>query len=81
MSKINLDNLFTYHRPFGTQPNRYEAIRSMAKAFAQLVLDSTPASREQSLALTRIQEATQMANAAIAINEVEPPAVIDQVSQ
>lgn len=81
MSKINLDNLFTYHRPFGTQPQRYEAIRAFAKAFAQLVLDTTPASREQSLALTRIQEATQMANAAIAINEVEPPAVIDQVSQ
>lgn len=80
MSKINLDNLFTYHRPFGTQPQRYEAIRSFAKAFAQLVLDTTPASREQSLAITHIQIAVQMANTAIAVNEVEP-VVIDQVSQ
>ncbi len=61
---------FTYHPPTGDQPQRFEALRASAKQFAQLVLDSTPASREQSLALTAVEEAVMWANAAIARREV-----------
>jgi hypothetical protein len=69
MAKLNVDNIFTYHAPKGTQPDRYVAIRDKAKELAQLILDSTPESREQSVALTNVQQAVMWANAAIAINE------------
>jgi len=72
MAKVNLDRIFVYHRPFGTQPQRYEAIREFARAFAKLITDSTPPSAEQTLAIRNLQQAVMFANAAIAINEVEP---------
>lgn len=66
---MNLERTFTYHAPKGDQQERYVALRQKALEFATLIAETTPVSREQSLALTRVQEATQMANAAIAINE------------
>lgn len=63
--------MFTYHKPFGDQPQRYEALRGMGLALGKLITQSTPPSREQSLALTFLQQTIQMSNAAIAINEVE----------
>jgi hypothetical protein len=69
---LDLDNIFTYHKPFGNQPERYTAIRAKAKELAQLILDLTPSSAEQTLAIRDIQQAVMMANAAIAINEKEP---------
>jgi hypothetical protein len=69
MNKSDIDNIFTYHAPKGNQGERYVAIRDKAKELAHLIYDSTPPSREQSIALTNLQLAVQMANAAIAINE------------
>ena len=66
---LDLDNIFTYHAPKADQPARYIAIREKAKELAALVQSSTPPSREQSTALTNIQQAVMWANAAIAINE------------
>lgn len=66
-----LDNIFTYHRPFGNQPQRYEAIRAQAKELARTVIELCPPSRERSLAITNIQTAVMFSNAAIAINEEE----------
>lgn len=60
---------FTYHPPTGDQPERYELIRKMAREFAELLVWLTPASREQSLALTSLEQAVFNANAAIARNE------------
>ena len=71
MPTIDLDSIFTYHKPFGSQQERYESLRSEAKELAQLVVDSCPDSRERSLAITNIQQAIMWANASIAINEVE----------
>lgn len=71
MGAASLDQIFTYHAPFGNQAERYVGLRNKAKEFAQLVQTSTPASREQSVALTNIQQAVMWANAAIAINETE----------
>lgn len=68
----DLDNVFTYHKPFGDQPERYVAIREKAKEFAKLIVELTPASAEQTLALRDLQRCMMMANAAIAINEKEP---------
>lgn len=66
---MDLDNVFSYHPPFGDQAERYVAIREKAKELAALIQGSTPLSREQSVALTNVQQAVMWANAAIAINE------------
>ena len=71
MGRINLEGIFTYHKPFGNQPERYVALRNKAREFAELVEASCPDSREKSLAITNIQQSIMWANAAIAINEVE----------
>lgn len=60
---------FTYHPPKGDQVERYEVIRNAALEFARVIVANTPYSREQSLSLTHIEEASMMANAAIARNE------------
>lgn len=75
MNREQIDNIFTYHTPFGTQPNRYVSIREKAKDLAHLINETCPESREKSLALTHLQQSVQMANASIAINEKQPEAV------
>ena len=72
MTSEQIDNIFTYHRPFGTQQDRYVSIRDTAKSLAVLVNAACPESREKALALTNLQQAVMWANAAIAINEKEP---------
>lgn len=69
MTIPELENIFTYHSPKGTQQERYVELREKALSFALLVHAHCPESREKSLAITLIQQATQMANAAIAIHE------------
>ncbi len=64
---------FTYHPPRTGQPETYEAIRDAAKAFATYLVALTPESREQSLAVTAIEEAVFWANAAIARRESYRP--------
>jgi hypothetical protein len=61
-----LDNDYTYHAPTPEQVDVYTKIRATAKAFAELVANMTPASREQSIALTNIEAAVMYANAAVA---------------
>lgn len=70
---FEINKRFTYHPPHGTQPARYVAIREKAKEFAVLINDTTPESREKSLALTKLEEAVMWANASIARNELAPP--------
>jgi hypothetical protein len=64
-----IENNFVYHAPKGDQLVRYQLIRDTAKQFALLLVDNTPTSREQSLALTQLEDATMWANASIARNE------------
>ena len=66
-----IENSFTYHKPFGTQPERYEALRAKAKEFAHFVDQNVVDSREKSCALTAIEEAVMWANKGIACNEKE----------
>lgn len=72
MAKLDVANVFSYHKPFGTQPERYEALRAKAREFAQFIEDNCPDSREKSVALTNLQQTVMWANASIAINEKEP---------
>lgn len=64
-----LEIRFTYHRPNEEQTVRMQAIRDKCKELARLVYDVTPQSREQSLALTHVEEVSMWANAAIARRE------------
>lgn len=66
-----LENNFTYHRPFGSQPERYETIRAKAKELAEVLAALCPESRELSVALTELETSIMWANASIARNEKE----------
>ena len=62
----NLDNVFSYHAPAGTQPDQYAKIREGAKAFARIILENTPQSADQSDAIRSVRNAMMTANAAVA---------------
>lgn len=64
-----LDNSYTYHAPKGDQPERYVTIRDGAKAFAILICENSPESRERAIALTDLEKVVTMVNKAIACNE------------
>lgn len=68
----DLQNRFEYHKPFADLPHRYEVVRSTLGGVARLIIQLTPKCREQSLAVTHLEEAMFWANAAIARNTKEP---------
>jgi hypothetical protein len=68
----DLNVRFTYHKPFGTQPARYEEIRARALDYADYLVKRCPDSRELSLAITNLEEVVFWANAAIARDEENP---------
>lgn len=68
--KERIDNDFVFHAPHGDQAERYGQMREEARQLAHFIVDTTPGSREQSVALTKLDEVVFWANAAIARNEV-----------
>ena len=66
MPDKDIENNFVYHAPQPGQNEKYEALRAKAKELAYLIKDLTPASREQSVAMTQLETAVFWANAAIA---------------
>lgn len=69
MDEKELEVRFTYHAPRGTQIDRYHEIRRAGKQMAAEILALTPESREQSLAITHLEQTIMWANAAIARRE------------
>lgn len=67
MKAEELEEIFTYHPPAGNQPERYTKVRAAMKESALVINDLCPESREKSLALTNLQNASMWANAAIAL--------------
>lgn len=61
-----IEDRFSYHPPDRGQIRKYECLRETAMNLANVVLEFVPKSREQSLALTKIEEAVMWANAGIA---------------
>ena len=68
MNPEDLTTRFTYHPPKEGQPEKYQCIRSEAHDLAKTIVTVTPPCREQSLALTKLEEAVFWANASIARN-------------
>lgn len=66
-----IDVRFQYHRPSEEQQARMQHIRELCRELAIEVTDKTPICREQSLAITAIEEVSMWANAAIARREEE----------
>lgn len=69
IEQAELTKRFTHHPPKDDQPARYTLVRGAGHELAKLIVATTPASREQSLALTHLEEAIMWANASIARNE------------
>ena len=69
-----LDNRFTHHGdPSDAQVAYYSVVREKLATLAKFVCDHTPACREQSLALTALEEAMFYAIAACARNRGHYP--------
>lgn len=66
MDKAEIDIRFTYHKPTPEQIPLYEEIREWGRSSALFINRITPESREQSLAITALEECISSANAAIA---------------
>lgn len=64
-----LANRFTYRAPKGDQASRYETIRGAILKAAELCVELTPCSPEQTRALNALDEAMFLFNAAVARNE------------
>jgi hypothetical protein len=65
ITKNELNERFSAHLIDTTQQERCHEIRERAGEIAHLIADTTPESREQSLALTKLEEVVFWANAAI----------------
>ena len=65
----SLNNRFKLHPLAQGQPVRHHELRNSGKILAAIVLQCVPDGREQSIALTKIEEAIFWANAGIARNE------------
>lgn len=63
-----IEKAFTYHAPKEGQPEKYQALRDKAKELAYLIAELVPPGREQSLAMTKLEESVMWANAGIARN-------------
>ena len=61
-------NNFRYHAPKPGQAEIYQELRTEAHKLADRFTAYCPASRERSLAITKLEEAVMWANAAIARN-------------
>ena len=63
---MDLQVRFNYHKPDENRAKRHETVRDILLASAEVIHSVTPEGREQSLALTKLEEAMFWANAAIA---------------
>ena len=65
MNDLDIESWFTYHKPTDEKANKYPIIRDKAKELAYIIKELVPNGREQSLALTKLEEMVMWANAGI----------------
>lgn len=63
-----IENTYIYHPADSDQEKKYNRIRVKAKELAYIIEEECPVSREKSLAMTKLEEASMWANASIARN-------------
>ena len=63
-----IENTYIYHPADSDQEKKYSRIRHKAKELAYIIDEECPDSREKSLAMTKLEEASMWANASIARN-------------
>lgn len=61
-----IDNDFTYHAPTPSMILTFALLRARARELARTIAEVVPPGREQSLALTELEQAIMWANAGIA---------------
>ncbi len=61
-----IKNWFTYHSPKTEDIPAFTAIREHGLLLAKVILENTPASADQTVAIRHVREAVMNANAAIA---------------
>ena len=67
-----LEHSLTNHPPADDAViGKFDQVRTIAKAFGVVVLEVCPASRERSLAITKLEESVMWAVKAIACNQGE----------
>lgn len=66
MDSKEIDLRFTYHPPNEEQAKKYVELRDAGHALAMLIDSRVPDSREQSIAITKLEECISSANAGIA---------------
>lgn len=64
ITKAMLDNWFTHHPPMPEDIEAYQKIRDAANVFAAIIIDNTPPSADQTVAIRKIRESVMVANAA-----------------
>lgn len=68
MSKeFDLEHIFSHHPPGPENGKQYADVRGAARDFAEVILQNTPPSADQSDAIRKVREAVMTANAAIAL--------------
>ena len=63
----DLVDIFQHHPPTTEQIPSYETIRAAGYAFARVILENTPGSPDQTVAIRKVREAVMVANASIAL--------------
>lgn len=71
ITKDQIESTFSYHRPTGDQPDRYETLRAAGKRLAKKIVKLCPEGFETDIAIKKLREAIMWANASIACHEVE----------
>lgn len=67
LTKDDLRDIFSHHPPEPGQAERYDAIRRGALAFAEVIVENTPPSADQTVAIRKLRESVMVANAAVAL--------------
>jgi hypothetical protein len=67
--QARIANNFQYHAPDEEQARRYTYLRAQLRALAYDIVERTPPGREQSVALTKLEEVGFWMNASIARGE------------
>lgn len=73
LSRAEIERFFTYHAPDADGVRAMQRIRAKARELAELILDVTPASADQSAVVRKLRECVMTANAAIVCKKVDAP--------